>query len=251
MKIGVIVQARMASSRLPGKVMLPLGGLSILEHVLTRCKAIPGIDVVCCAVPDTDDSKLIIAESERLGVSTFKGAMDDVLSRYYLAAKEIKADVVLRVTADCPMIDPALCGAVLKLVSDGGVSYACNNMPPSWPHGLDCEALTFDCLELASEEADKLYEREHVTTWIRDHPDISKATLIGPGGGKTLHRWTIDNRRDYDFLKAMWKRLPFGPEGWNFRVPLRIADSHPSLAAINAGQDRLEGLKKSMAMEAV
>ena len=249
MTVAVIVQARMGSTRLPGKVMLSLGGTSILEHVLTRCKAISGVDIVCCAVPDTNDSSPIIAESERLDVRVFQGSENDVLDRYYSAAQQIHADVIIRVTADCPMIDPAICSMVLKLVCDGGVDFACNNMPPSWPHGLDCEAMTFNCLERAALAAKKAYEREHVTPWIRNNRDMLKANLVGPGKGAELHRWTIDNQNDYDFLQAIWKRMPIGLDSWNFWVPFLIAESEPSLVAMNAGQDRLQGLKKSMAME--
>ena len=249
MKIAVIVQARMGSSRLPGKVLLPLGEISVLEHVLTRCKAIINVDVVCCAMPDTDDSTPIALLAERLDIHVFKGPEHDVLARYYGAARAVKADIVLRVTADCPMIDPKVCGSVLELLCGRQVEFACNNMPPTWPHGLDCEVVTFASLERAHLEANRAYEREHVTPWIRSHPNISKANLIGPANGTEEHRWTIDNERDYAFLQAVWKRLPLGCEAWNYRVPLKILKTEPELAEINKGPDRLEGLKKSMMEE--
>lgn len=246
MTAAVIVQARMASTRLPGKVMLPLGGVTVLAHVLTRCKAIANADVVCCAVPDTDGLEPLIAEAERLQVEVCPGPERDVLARYHKAAQAVGADTIVRVTSDCPMIDPEVCADVLALVTGGGADFACNNMPPSWPHGLDCEAVRFEWLERAVEEALQPYEREHVMPWIRNHPDAKKANLVGPGQGAETHRWTLDNDRDYAFLRAMWERLPPGAEAWPYRVPLRIAETDPELAAINAGQDRLEGLKKSM-----
>ena len=234
MTVAVIIQARMTSTRLPGKVLYPLSGISVLEHVLTRCQAIAGVDLVCCAVPSSSDSIPIVAECKRLGVQIFQGAENDVLDRYYRAAQELEADFILRVTADCPLIDPEVCSDVLKLVCGGGVAFACNNMPPSWPHGLDCEALTFECLELAATEADKDHEREHVTPWIRNNAKIKKANLVGPGNGSESHRWTIDYQNDYEFLKAIWERLPIGREGWKYKVPLRIVKTDPSLVAINA-----------------
>ena len=249
MKVAVIVQARMGSNRLPGKVLLPLGEISVLEHVLTRCKAIINVDMVCCAMPDTNDSIPITQVAERLGVQVFKGSEHDVLGRYYGAAQAVNADIVLRVTADCPMIDPEVCGSVLALVRNGGVEFACNNMPPTWPHGLDCEVITFASLERAHLEAEKAHEREHVTPWIRNHPNILKATLIGPANGSERLRWTIDNQSDYDFLQAIWKRLPLGCESWSYRVPLKILQAEPGLAEINKGLDRLEGPKKSMMEE--
>ena len=249
MKVAVIVQARMGSNRLPGKVLLPLGKISVLEHVLTRCKAIIDVDEVCCTMPDTEDSIPIAVVAEKLGVQVFKGSKHDVLGRYYGAAQAVNAAIVLRVTADCPMIDPEVCGNVLALVRGGGVEFACNNMPPTWPHGLDCEAVTFASLERAYLESDRAYEREHVTPWIRNHPNILKATLIGPANGSEGHRWTIDNQSDYDFLQAIWKRLPSGCGSWSYRVPLKILQAEPDLAEINKGPDRLEGLKKSMMEE--
>jgi spore coat polysaccharide biosynthesis protein SpsF len=242
-----IVQARMASTRLPGKVLLPLGQASVLDHVLTRCQAIAGVDVVVCAIPETPDCLPLAEAAEKLGAVVFKGSQDDVLARYYGAAKSVSADVILRVTSDCPMIDPQVCADVLALVTGGGADFACNNMPPSWPHGLDCEAVTFAWLERAMLEAEKKFEREHVMPWIRNHAEVKKANFPGPGGGIENHRWTLDNASDYEFLCQLWKRLPSnGADDWGYQVPLRIVEAEPVLATINGGQDRHEGLKISM-----
>ena len=246
MNVVVIVQARMTSSRLPGKVLLPLGNYSIIEHVLSRCHAIQNVNLVCCVVPDSEESEPILRAAKRLDAEVFKGPEQDVLQRYYMAARTYKADIVVRVTSDCPMIDPKICSQVLSLVYLGGVDFACNNMPPSWPHGLDCEVVTFEWLKRAAVEARLPYQREHVMPWIRDHTDVSKANLVGPGNGKEIHRWTVDTERDYAFLKAMWDRLPGGQKSWNYKVPLAIAEGDPELVRINSGQDRYEGLNKSI-----
>ena len=245
MTVAVIVQARLGSTRLPGKVLKRLGEATVLEHVVTRCRAILGADVVCCAIPDSPENDPVAAEAARCGAEVFRGSEDDVLARYEGAARRISAEVVMRVTSDCPMIDPTVCGAVLKLLTDGDADYACNNMPPSWPHGLDCEAMRYEWLARAADEATSKAEREHVTPFIRNHPEARKANLEGPGG--VDHRWTLDNARDWDFLEQIWRRLPDGAAAWDYRVALAIVDSDPELAAINAGQDRLEGLKKSLA----
>ena len=149
----VIVQARMSSTRLPGKVMLELAGRSVLSHVLERCQAIPGTDVVCCATVTGRDGDPIAAEAESCGAAVFRGKEMDVLDRYYRAAQSLKASTILRVTSDCPVIDPQICGRVLDLLHREEADYACNNMPPSWPHGLDCEAFSFAWLERAAREA--------------------------------------------------------------------------------------------------
>jgi len=245
-KTAVIVQARMASTRLPGKVLLPLGGTTVLDHVLSRCLSIPGADVVCCAIPDTADCDPIAEEAQRIGVQVSRGSEDDVLDRYYRAALAVNADVVLRITSDCPAVDPWVAGKVLALRDHEGADFACNNMPPSWPHGLDCEVVTFAWLERAAKEASKKFEREHVMPYIRNHADVTKVNLEGPGAHTVGHRWTLDNAADYEFFQALWTRLPAGLDGWSFETVLGIVETDPTLAAINAGQDRLEGLKKSM-----
>lgn len=250
MKAAVIVQARMTSTRLPGKVMLPLGAKTVLAHVLERCQAVANADAVVCAVPDMPASAPIIDAARALGVNVYAGSEDDVLDRHLQAARAVNADYILRVTSDCPMTDPDICAKVLALVIGGGADFACNNMPPSWPHGLDCEAVSVAWLERAANAAEKQFEREHVMPWIRNHPDVVKANLVGPGNGVEAHRWTIDNDSDYQFLKAMWARLGEGVDTWSYKAPLAVLEKDPDLAAINAGQDRLAGLHKSMREEA-
>lgn len=246
----VIVQARMGSTRLPGKVMLDLAGRTAMSHVLERCAAIEGTDVVCCATAAAPDCDPIAAEAERHGAAVFRGSEQDVLGRYYQAAQMLEADVIVRVTSDCPLIDPAICASVLCLRAEEDADYACNNMPPSWPQGLDCEAFTFAWLERAARQASKPSEREHVTPFIRNHPEARKVNVQGPGGDVAAHRWTLDTDADLRFLRAMYERLPGGPEGWRYEVPLAIVEAEPALAEMNAGQDRHEGLKRSLAEDA-
>jgi spore coat polysaccharide biosynthesis protein SpsF len=244
-RTGVIVQARIGSSRLPGKVLMRLGNKSVLAHVVERCRAISGIDVVCCAVPDGPPDDRVAEEARRSGAEVFRGSETDVLDRYYRAAAILRLDVILRVTADCPLLDPGVCGDVLSLRRAEGADYACNNLPPSWPHGLDCEAVTFGWLERAAREASQAYEREHVTPFIRN-PAAWRANLRMPGRGAEQHRWTLDNDRDLQFLRALVARMPAGRAAWSYAMPLAIVEADPLLPAINAGQDRWEGLKRSM-----
>jgi spore coat polysaccharide biosynthesis protein SpsF len=245
-RTGVIVQARIGSTRLPGKVLMRLGAKTVLAHVIERCRTISGIDVVCCAVPDGPGDDRVAEEARRSGAEVFRGSETDVLDRYYRAAATFRLDVILRVTADCPLLDPGVCDDVLSLRSAAGADYACNNLPPSWPHGLDCEAVTFAWLERAAHEASHAYEREHVTPFVRNHPAARRANLPMPGAGGAQHRWTLDNDRDMQFLRALVARMPAGHAAWSYVVPLAIVEADPSLPAINAGQDRWEGLRRSM-----
>ncbi len=188
----VIVQARLGSTRLPGKVLMDLGGVTVLGSVLNRCKAIKA-DVVCCAIPFEDDA--IAEESERWGVSVWRGPEDDVLARYYGAAEALGATEIMRITADCPFIDPTVCNAVFELRAAQNADYASNVMPRGWPKGLDCEAFTFDALEQAHEQATFSYDREHVTAWLQRSPHIRRVNLEGPGKTGNLCIDTIEDLR--------------------------------------------------------
>ena len=246
-RTGVIIQARIGSSRLPGKVMMPLGSKTVLAHVIERCHAITGIDAVCCAIPDGLADNVVAAEAWRAGAQVFRGAEADVLERYWRAAVWLRLDVVLRVTADCPLLDPAVCADVLALRQATGADYACNNQPPSWPHGLDCEAFTFTALNRAARDAFRPWQREHVTPWLREDEATVRANLAMPGEPADHHRWTLDTAQDLEFLREVVWRLPDGRAGWDYRCVLGVVAAEPALFAINAGQDRWEGLKRSMA----
>ncbi len=242
----VIVQARIGSSRLPGKVLRELEGKTVLRRVLERCAAIEGIDCVCCAIPLTGANDAVASEAIRCGARVKRGSEADVLDRYYQAALELQAGFVMRVTSDCPLLDPDIAAEVLRLVISEGADYACNNMPPSWPHGLDCEAFRYEWLERAAREAVLPSEREHVTPFIRNHPSAQKLVLNGPGGDIARHRWTLDTEQDFVFLQALFERMPEETESYTYKCPLAIVESDPRLLELNSGQDRDAGLKRSL-----
>ena len=246
MKTVVIVQARLNSTRLPRKVVLELGGKSILNHVLERCKLIRGVDTICCAIAQTTGSEQIEEIARTSGVNVSYGSENDVLSRYYNAAVEYKADIIMRITSDCPVIDPEVCSQLLELQQRSGADYACNNRPPSWPHGLDCEVFTFKWLELAEKNALKPSEREHVTPYIRNHSQSKKVDLKCPVEGLEKQRWTLDSYDDYQFFKALLQHSPNSviPLGWE--SILTIVRTYPELTTINACHNRNEGLERSL-----
>jgi spore coat polysaccharide biosynthesis protein SpsF len=239
----VIVQARMNSSRLPGKVMRRIRGRTVLDYVITRCVAVPGVDTVVCATVDHPDCDPIAMESKRLGAVVFRGSEDDVMARYLGAAKTVAADTIMRVTSDCPLIDPAVCGAVLRLRAGSGVDYACNNMPPSWPHGLDCEAFTFDALHRADSEAREPIERENLTRIMRTRPGWSRVSLLGPGGDWEHMRLTLDTTADWDFFVGLIERLD-DPDHASLPEIAAVVRANPQLAAIVAGQELHHGIRR-------
>lgn len=229
----VIVQARMGSSRLPGKVLMELAGHTVLAHVLERCRAIEGADVVCCATTTAGGDDPVADEAARCGVEVYRGSENDLLDRYRRAAVELGAEVVMRVTSDCPLIDPEVAAGVLRLRAAEGADYATNNMPPSWPHGLDCEAFTAQALARAAERATRPEEREHVTPWLRSHPETRLANLAAPRGGLAGHRWTLDYPEDLRFFEALFRYLPPPPARPGMERILAVLEEHPEIAAIN------------------
>lgn len=193
-----IIQARIGSKRLPGKVLLPLpSGRTVLAEVIHRVKQIRGLDAIIVAIPDTAHDGLLIPHISRAGVAYYTGPHEDVLARYWQAARAVKADVIVRITADCPLIDPEICEAVLgdiDVAQDGKTpDYVCNFMPRTFPKGWDCEAFTWDILDFAHRNAVRAYDREHVTSfmyssWFR--PDVNVRSVVNRDG---------ENWSNYDF----------------------------------------------------
>ena len=203
MKTVCIVQARLASTRLPAKVLLPLNGHTVLEEVLRRCKRIPGVHKVVAAIPDAPDCDVLLPFIERQHVAVTRGSEIDVLSRYALAAQEHDADIIMRITSDCPVLNPNMCGAVLSLRERDNSDYASNIWPArSFAQGLDCEVFTRDCLDDANVKAVDPYDREHVTPYIQRHA-YDRCSLLKAMDDTSHVRLTLDTLADYlTILKA-------------------------------------------------
>ena len=246
--LAVIVQCRQSSTRLKKKLLLKIGKQKIIDILLNRIKKVHS-DLIICAVAKEPGNESLLKAIKQNNVAIYEGSKNNVLLRTYRAAKKFKVNTIVRITSDQPLIDPKLVNIGIKIFNKKNLDYLSNNIYPSWPHGLDCEAVTFDWLDKAYFEANKPFEREHVMPWIRNHPNVKKANYICPHDGIEQHRWTIDNDRDLQFLRELWKRLPQGEkESLSYCTPLSIVTSEPKLLAINAGQDRFEGLKKSMSV---
>jgi spore coat polysaccharide biosynthesis protein SpsF (cytidylyltransferase family) len=227
----VVIQARMGSSRLPGKVMMDLAGQPVLAHVVARAKAARGVDAVCVAVPDTALDEPLAELAVELGAEVARGPEQDVLARYALAAAETGADRIVRVTADCPFLDPETAGRVLASL-DGGADYGSNVAPRSWPKGLDVEAFTREALRRADREATDAYDREHVTPWMRAH--LACANVALPDDARAGWRWTLDHPEDLEFCRAVAARLPPWPHLASYAEVAAVIEAEPGLARINA-----------------
>lgn len=230
LRTAIIVQARMGSTRLPGKILQSLAGKPILEHVIQRLKRVKRADDIVIATTRQPGDDAVEREARELGVKVYRGDENDVLIRYLGAARMVNADVIMRVTSDCPLIDPDLCDAVLELRESTNADYAANNIPRLFPHGLDCEAFTRDVLEHAATDATEPYDREHVTPWIRRASGIRHANLIGPGWPSNQQRWTLDYPEDFAFFRELFDHLPrnYAP-GWQEVLSVIGAQAHLGL----------------------
>lgn len=234
MRTIVIIQARFASTRLPGKTMLSLGSRSVLAEVVARCRAIAGIDAVCCAISEGFGHDILTEEALRAGALVSIGSDSDVLARYHAAARASAADVILRVTSDCPLIDPVVCAAVLAQRAAQGLDYCANNRPPSFPHGLDCEAFSRAALERNAAAAHTAYDHEHVTPYMAREPGFQRGFLAAEDAVYARQRWTLDYPEDYQFLWHLHRRLNGARPPWRAVAALVAGD--PALVALNAAR---------------
>jgi spore coat polysaccharide biosynthesis protein SpsF len=232
MKIVAIVQARMGSSRLPQKVLKDLSGATVLGRVLNRLgrSLLIQESLVATTIEPADDA--IVEHCARTGRKVFRGSELDVLDRYYQAAKYVNADVVVRITSDCPVIDPEVTDATIRAFLDRHADYASNVRVRTFPRGLDTEVMTVQALERAWHESSKPYQREHVTPYIYENPGEFKLHGIENDTDCTRHRWTVDTPEDLQLLRVIYERFN-GRDDFGWREVLELVEGEPSLADIN------------------
>lgn len=244
MNVVAIIQARMSSTRLPGKVLVELAGKPVLEHVVSRiesCKTIQKV-VVATSTDESDDA--IERWCESLGVACYRGSLNDVLDRYYQAAIQSNADAIVRITADCPAIDPTIVDEVVSAYLVGGYEFF--GLSGEFPDGLDCTVFAFSAIERAWKEAQLPSEREHVGPYIEKHPELFKSGGLMKFSGLSHHRWTLDEPRDLDFLKIVFERLYQAKKPFLAEDVLALLKAEPELLSINGSIVRNEGYIKSL-----
>lgn len=232
----VVVQARMGASRLPGKVLLDLAGEPALYRTLDRASRIPGVGKVVVAT-STEPVDIVVARAaERRGYAVVRGSETDVLDRYLLAVRAHDADVVIRITADCPLLDPEVSGLVLSGFLGAKLDYASNVMSRALPRGLDTEVFSREALERAARSTDPR-AREHVTWGIYSSPSDFRCAEFLPAWAKpehAKHRWTLDTLADYHFLAEVYFRLGEKTARASAGDVLALLDGAPEVVAINA-----------------
>lgn len=248
-KIVAVVQARYDSKRLYGKALAEINGMPALEWVVRAANAVPQIDEVVVATSDHGSDDIIADWCIRKNIMLFRGSKTDVLNRFYHAAKDRDANIVVRLTGDCPFLDPAVCSQLLLAFDQNQVDYATNSHPGTWPDGLDCEVMKISALQSAYEEAKLPSEREHVTRWIRANKHrFSQTVLICPLKRMHEERWTLDNSQDLQFLKSVAEKLtPSRPP--HFHEILHVLNTYPSLREKIVKGSRNEKLIQSLAAD--
>jgi spore coat polysaccharide biosynthesis protein SpsF len=232
MKTIAIIQARMGSTRLPGKVLKQLAGDTVLGHVVRRVRLAKRLDGICIATTISPTDEPIVAEAARLGVSCWRGSEQDVLDRYFGAAQATGAEVIVRVTSDCPLFDGALLDDLLAAFQAiRRLDYLSNVQVRCYPRGLDAEIFTFAALTRAHREATQPHEREHVTPYFYQHPELFRLHSFEGREDWSAHRWTLDTPEDWQFVEAVYAAL-----GADFTTAdvLKLLKARPELAKLNA-----------------
>jgi len=236
MKVVIIDQARMASTRLPGKVLKPVLGKPLLEYQIERLRRVRRADELVIATTTNASDDMLVDFCRERGVKVYRGSEQDVLSRFYGAAIEAGADVVVRITADCPIIDPAVVDQIIGyyLAHREEYDYVANKQVLTFPRGMDTEVFSFSALESAYREGVLEYEREHVTPFLYGHPERFKIGQWFFRENRGDDRWTVDTPEDFDLLSRIIEALyPKNPE-FTLEDVLELLNKHPDWRQINS-----------------
>jgi len=252
-RIIAIIQGRMSSSRLPGKILADIAGQPMLGRVFGRTSRSATLTETVFATTTDSTDDLVAEYCDFSGIPFTRGSQFDVLDRYYQAAKQTKADVVVRITADCPVIDPALIDDVVNTLLEHEYDFVCNRLPPPWhrtyPIGLDVEACTFKVLEKAWKAAKEPQHREHAMPYFYEGVELSAVSRqrsegVSPRGFRIAllnhttdfgdYRWTVDTPEDLEFIREVYARFD-GRADFTWKKVLDLIHDDPRLMAINVG----------------
>ncbi len=233
-----IIQARMASTRLPGKVLMDLAGKPMLAHVVMRVGLCRLIDDVIIATSRQSQDDPIEQLAQRLKCACFRGSETDVLARFVGAAKQTSAEIIVRITADCPLIDATVIERVVETMITNGdaCDYASNVQQRSFPHGLDTEAFFLDTLMRLDRLGKTSVAREHVTTYLRlEHPELFLTRSVVDDLDHSGMRWTVDTSEDLEALRLIFTQLNLAERVLPYKEVIAFLDKHPEIMQVNAG----------------
>ncbi|MGA9030677.1 MAG: glycosyltransferase family protein [Methanoregula sp.] len=249
--IVTIIQARMGSTRLPGKVMKNLAGKPVLWHIIHRVKRSAVSQMVLVATTTKPEDEIIQSACRTWGIPVFRGSTEDVLQRFcdairFLERGRSKTSYIIRITGDCPLIDPFIIDDVVHTALSKNYDYVSNTDPPTFPDGLDVEVISRAALFTASKKATLMSEHEHVTPYIRKSNEFRRCNITSRRDLSGL-RWTLDNEEDYMFIKKIYDDLFRDSKDFTTQDVLNYLRNHPNLQKINEKIPRNEGYKKSLA----
>lgn len=234
-----IVQARMASTRFPNKVMQPIVGVPMIELLLARLEKSEYIDKIILATSDDKRDQPLVNHVEKLGFDVYQGNENDVLDRYYKAATPYHPDIIVRITGDCPLIDPKIVDSVITAFKVGNADYVSNINPPTYPDGLDTEVFSYAALKIAWQQAKLAHEREHVTPYIRESGHFCLDNIAN-AENYSSERWTVDEPEDFKVIKGVFEH--FVPRmDFSWLEVMQLRKTHPELFSANQNMTRNEG----------
>lgn len=239
LKVVAIVQARMGSTRLPNKVMKPINGVPMIELLLGRLSKATLVNQIVVATSIDDRNKVLVDHVHKIGYACEQGSENDVMDRYIQAAKKHQADAVIRITGDCPLVDPVLVDECVQQFLDQDVDYLCNNHPPTLPDGLDIEVFKLAALERAQKESDKPFDHEHVTPYLREPGKFKTATVKNAKDFSNL-RWTVDEPADFIVVEKVFNHFYPNPD-FDWKAVLQLQEQHPEWFSLNQDIIRNEG----------
>lgn len=246
--IGVL-QARVSSTRLPGKVLRPLLGEPMIVRQVERLRRARMLEALVLATSTDPSDDALARWADAAGVPVYRGSLDDVLDRFVCAARPYAPAHVVRLTGDCPLADPAVIDLVVARHLESGADYTSNTIEPTWPDGLDVEAMTMAALEAAAREATARYQREHVTQFIVRQPRRFRLHSVRHDNDLSALRWTVDEPADFELVEAIYAALyPSNPAFATADILAFLRD-HPRWITHNAQHSRNEGLARSIARE--
>jgi len=243
-KVVAIIQARMSSSRLPGKVLMPLANKPVLAHIVERLSYCKMIDKIVVATTNEVSDDLVADYCDNNNIDCYRGSLEDVLDRYYQTAKIHHANPIVRITGDCPVIDPVVVDAVITGYLSG--EYDCYGLGGEFPDGLDCTVFSFSAIEKAWKEAKLQSEREHVGPYIENNPHLFRNGALELFQGLSQQRWTLDELNDYELLSKIFNELYRLDSPFLTHEILQFIQNNPELLAINEQIVRNEGYLKSL-----
>ncbi|GAA3351015.1 glycosyltransferase family protein [Deinococcus persicinus] len=234
MRIVAIIQARMGSTRLPGKILKKVNGRPLLSYQLERLQQSNHINDLVIATTLNEKDDLIVEFCKKNNILWFRGSEKDVLARYYETAKTFKADAIVRITSDCPIIDVQVVDKTIQYFVDNNYEYVSNTVDRTYPRGLDTEAFTFEVLEKAYKEAVMERDREHVTAYFYTNPDVFKISSVRNETDYSKYRWTVDTEEDFQLIKNIIEKLYNDNPNFTFHDTVKLMEANPDWFYINA-----------------